>query len=97
MRLSNFEIKIIKESVEKIFGNNAKVFLFGSRINDSKRGGDIDLYIETNKTIEALNKKIKLSIQLKKLLGDQRIDIVINNFQSSKDIFTVARQEGILL
>ncbi len=97
MRLSKLEIKIIKESAIKIFGNDAKVFLFGSRVNDKLKGGDIDIYIETNKTIDVLNKKIKMSIELKKKLGDRRIDLVINNFQSYKDIFTIAKQEGILL
>ncbi len=97
MRLSKFEIKIIKESAKNIFGNDTKVFLFGSRINDKLKGGDIDIYIETNRTIDILNKKIKMLVELKKILGDRRIDIVINNFQSNKDIFTIARQEGILL
>jgi predicted nucleotidyltransferase len=97
MRLSKLEINIIKEIAQKIFGSDTKVFLFGSRINDKLKGGDIDIYIETNKTIDVLNKKIKLSIELKKKLGDRRIDIIINNFQSYKDIFTIAKQEGILL
>lgn len=97
MRLSKLEINIIKESAKNIFGNDAKVYLFGSRTNDKLKGGDIDIYIETNKTIDVLNKKIKMLIELKKILGERRIDIVVNNFQSHKDIFTIAKQEGILL
>lgn len=97
MRLSKLEMEIIKETANKIFGSDTKVFLFGSRVNDKLKGGDIDIYIETNKTIDVLNKKIKMSIELKKRLGDRRIDLIINNFQSYKDIFTIAKQEGILL
>jgi predicted nucleotidyltransferase len=97
MRLSKLEIKIIKETATIIFGSDTKVFLFGSRINDKLKGGDIDIYIETNNTIDVLNKKIKMLIELKKILGERRIDLVINNFQSYKHIFTIAKQEGILL
>ncbi len=97
MRLSKLEMEIIKETANKIFGSDTKVFLFGSRVNDKLKGGDIDIYIETNKTFDVLNKRIKMSIELKKILGDRRIDLVINNFQSYKDIFTIAKQEGILL
>lgn len=43
MRLSSFEIASIVELVKKHFANNAEVFLFGSRVNDELKGGDVDL------------------------------------------------------
>jgi predicted nucleotidyltransferase len=43
MRLSSFEIASIVELVKKHFANNAEVYLFGSRVNDELKGGDIDL------------------------------------------------------
>jgi len=48
MRLTEFEKKEIKHAVEKNFGTEIDVYLFGSRIDDSLKGGDIDLYIETD-------------------------------------------------
>ena len=45
MRLTPKEIDIIKDSVDKIFGKST-IYLFGSRLDNSKKGGDIDLYIE---------------------------------------------------
>ncbi|MEW5817078.1 MAG: nucleotidyltransferase domain-containing protein [Spirochaetota bacterium] len=45
MRLSDTEKKVIKKAVFDNFGRNARVFLFGSRVDDTKRGGDIDLVI----------------------------------------------------
>ncbi|MCK6604163.1 MAG: hypothetical protein L6Q59_04630 [Ignavibacteriaceae bacterium] len=71
--------------------------LFGSRVDDNKRGGDIDLYIETNLTQGVIEKKINLLVKLKDQLGDQKIDIVINNFTYKKPVFQVARNEGILI
>ena len=44
MRLKDFEIRAIKEAVRSM-DSKAKVYLFGSRVDDTKKGGDIDLLI----------------------------------------------------
>ncbi len=41
MRLSLKQIKQIKESTASVFGEEAKVYLFGSRLDDSSKGGGI--------------------------------------------------------
>jgi predicted nucleotidyltransferase len=46
MRLSDFQRQIILESAAHHFGQETQVWLFGSRVNDEAKGGDIDLYIE---------------------------------------------------
>ena len=47
MRISS-EIKVqLIETAKKFFGDNCRVYLFGSRIDNSKNGGDIDIFIET--------------------------------------------------
>jgi predicted nucleotidyltransferase len=97
MRLSQENIFLIKNSVKEIFDENSKVFLFGSRTDDQKKGGDIDLYIETQIKNDLLQKKLKLINTLHKILGEQKIDIVINNFTSNKYIYEVAKHEGIQL
>ena len=52
MRLSKKELETIKNSIKDTFGD-AVVYLFGSRVDDSKTGGDIDLYI-----ISSLNENL---------------------------------------
>ena len=44
MRLTKFEAESIKESVYG-FDPDARIILFGSRVDDTKRGGDIDLLV----------------------------------------------------
>ena len=49
MRLSEYELEAIKISFKKHF-KSGEVYLFGSRLDDMKKGGDIDLYIKTNQS-----------------------------------------------
>ncbi|MFA3783470.1 nucleotidyltransferase domain-containing protein [Melioribacteraceae bacterium 4301-Me] len=97
MRLKKEYIEIIKSAVKYYFGESTQVFLFGSRTDDNKKGGDIDLYIETDIKDHVFEKKIKLLRKLHKELGEQKIDIVINNFTGDKYIYRAAKEEGIPL
>ena len=46
MRLEPEEVAAIKAAARHAFGADAVVRLFGSRVDDSLRGGDIDARIE---------------------------------------------------
>ena len=72
MRLTDKEISIIKNNIYS-FLNEAKIYLFGSRLDLSKKGGDIDLFI-ISKDIN-YEKKIKIKSKLKQLLK-KPVDIV---------------------
>ncbi len=96
MRLRVAEIQTIITSAREIYGKDVKVFLFGSRTDDSKRGGDIDLLIRTasERKKTALD-RIRLIARLKQLLGDQKID-VIGDYEDSF-IVREALNKGIQL
>ncbi|PIP39672.1 MAG: DNA polymerase subunit beta [Desulfobacterales bacterium CG23_combo_of_CG06-09_8_20_14_all_51_8] len=97
MRLTDSEIIIIKSSAKAFFGPNAKIFLFGSRVDDSRKGGDIDLYVETEKPTP-LQDKISFITHLKLNLGDQKIDVVVNApNKNDQKIFHDAKRTGIEL
>lgn len=76
LRLSTKEIDIIKNKVVTVFGESL-VYLFGSRVDDSKKGGDIDLYIVPKRNDDLFKKKLKLKITLEDLLY-KPVDIVIS-------------------
>ncbi len=77
MRLRASEVEAIKESFEAVFGDGT-VYLFGSRTDDSRRGGDIDLFIETSDKSDLFSKKIRFLAKLKRAIGDQKIDVVFD-------------------
>lgn len=100
MRLSSKEIAAIKEVTKGVFGDNAVISLFGSRTDDNKKGGDIDLLIQCKSQYsrEVLYQlKIKFLVQLKKLIGDQKIDVLINGGQLSKSILETVQKEEVRL
>ncbi|MDT0647424.1 nucleotidyltransferase domain-containing protein [Zunongwangia sp. F260] len=97
MRLKSSEIEEIKQVAKECFGTGAKVYLFGSRTDNTKKGGDIDLYIETTAKENLFDKKIKMLRMLYERLGEQKIDIVVNNHTKPLYIHKVAREEGIIL
>ncbi|MFI5201634.1 MAG: nucleotidyltransferase domain-containing protein [Candidatus Kapaibacterium sp.] len=74
MRLTEFERKSIRDTVRQ-FLPNANVYLYGSRVDDSKRGGDIDLMIVDK---EPVPRKTVGEIRWKlwEILGEQKIDIL---------------------
>lgn len=78
MRLTELQRRIIKEEVARVMGEGARVLLFGSRTDDSRRGGDIDLYLETPEHhAQAWRSVLKLNAALQRRLGEQRLDIVL--------------------
>lgn len=73
---------------------NARIYLFGSRVYDDKRGGDIDLLILSEKLTSRDVSKIR--IQLENHLGLRRIDLLIRKNLDST-FAHIARDEGVLL
>jgi len=76
MRLKDSEKVRIKKVVLE-FDPDSRVFLFGSRVDDGKKGGDIDLIVITNRN--SFLDRVYLTIKLKETLGDQKIDLVLTD------------------
>ncbi|MTI50163.1 MAG: nucleotidyltransferase domain-containing protein [Alcanivorax sp.] len=78
MRLTAEQTKVIKETVAGIFGDDAEVSLFGSRLNDRIGGGDIDLLISLPHVCpDRLVKELRLTARLQLRLGDQPFDVLV--------------------
>ena len=101
MRLTSEEITTIKTLVARHFGQDASVLLFGSRVDDNKRGGDIDLLIQTsqNKMAEIVRSEIDFLTDLEIKLGERKVDVILDypSRKTSPGIFEIAAKTGLRL
>lgn len=99
MRLSPLECQMIRETVARRFGPDARVWLFGSRTDDQARGGDIDLLVETSTALEKdFLATVSLEVELQETLGDQKIDILLKHPGTQETpLHRIAKQTGIPL
>lgn len=101
MRLTQEQLETILETTASVFGTQSKVWLFGSRVDDHQRGGDIDLYIDTpiQDAAELVDAKLRVLARLHKRLGNRKIDVVVRRSGTNTDapIDRIARQTGIRL
>jgi predicted nucleotidyltransferase len=78
LRISKEEAEAIKQRFVETF-KNGKIYLFGSCVDDTKRGGDIDLYIIPSQNVsfsEIFDKKLEFLRKLQDKIGEQKIKTV---------------------
>lgn len=94
MRLTTEQIDNLKESVLNI-DKSAKIILFGSRVDDNRKGGDIDILILSTK----IKKEDIWSIRDKfyEKFGEQKLDILVDNGQLEDPFKRRAFNEGVYL
>lgn len=97
MRLTDKQQREIIETFQAYFQKGDELWLFGSRVDDQKRGGDIDLYIKTAEinAESIVEKKIAFLVDLKRRIGDQKIDLIIEFGNFKLPIYDHARETGI--
>lgn len=88
IRLTEAEKKGILNAVEKVATALTlqwqEISVFGSRADGQKKGGDIDLYIKFHSAqkFDLYSIKQKLRIELENQLGEQKIDVVLDDGQT---------------
>jgi predicted nucleotidyltransferase len=101
MRLTPMQKEAICETASKYFGTEAHVWLFGSRVDDQAKGGDIDLFIEPQiqNAAQLIVAKLQFLRDLHKKIGEQKIDVVLRRTDSTVDlpVYRIAKQTGVLL
>ena len=95
MRLSTKEQKIICEAVHEL-DPDASIYLFGSRVDDLAKGGDIDLLVISDRL--KFNDLLKLRRMILDQIGWQQLDLIIkNNTELNQPFVEEAMETGILL
>ena len=90
MRLRKDEIEFIKEEIKKLIDGD--IYIFGSRTDDKKSGGDVDIFIIPKERLNAkqrvkLANEIKINLEYELMLP---VDVVI-----SKDLNRSIEKEAI--
>jgi predicted nucleotidyltransferase len=99
MRLTPDQIQAIKQTAHAVLGADSRVVLFGSRVDDAKKGGDIDLLFEVDHQLESrAATSSALYVALIRKLGDRKIDILLKDIATPPaPVLDIARQTGIQL
>lgn len=99
MRLTEREREIIKGAVAEMLGEGSIVRLFGSRLDDSQRGGDIDLLVEPPAPLEnRVMAECQLTARLYLKLGGRKVDVLIKDSRTPcQPIHQQAMQYGAIL
>ena len=94
MRLTPQHIETIKGTAAQFWGADAGVVVFGSRLHDEQRGGDLDLYIETPQP--DLLQTIRCKVMLQDALY-MPVDLVVKPIGDQSPISKIAKAEGVRL
>lgn len=102
MRLNDFERRAIEVASCEVLPPGTRVALFGSRTDDTRRGGDIDLLLEPPDALppaEVIELRTRLAARLYRTLGERRIDIVVSPAGAADDrlIVEAARLQAVEL
>ena len=99
MRLTETQIDAIRHIVHQVVGAQVKVRVFGSRLDDAARGGDLDLIIESNEPME--NPALitaKLSALISRMMEGRKVDVILSSPNLMRlPIHDIALKEGQLL
>ena len=95
MRLTPREQKIITEAIHAL-DQEAQIYLFGSRVEDHLKGGDIDLLV-ISETLDFAD-VLKLRRMILDQIGWQQLDLIIKKHSELKEPFVVeAIETGVKL
>ncbi len=64
MRLAEQQLNAIRETVRATAGADVRAYVFGSRLDDSARGGDVDLLLTAGRRLDLLTRaRVKTALE----------------------------------
>ncbi len=98
MRLTDHEVAAIKAAAREAFGETVVVRLFGSRVDDSLRGGDVDLHVEVDPLPDEWRAKGKFEDRLFERIEPRKVDLIVSQRGGTPRGFErIAYRDGIVL
>lgn len=99
MRLTDEQIQAIRRLAQQIAGVKSRVRVFGSRLDDTAHGGDLDLLVELSEPLE--NPALlaaQMSAKVSRAMYGRKVDVLISAPNLMRlPIHDIAFKEGQLL
>ncbi len=77
MRLTEAEVMAISSCAKTTFGQSCVGRLFGSRVDETRRGGDIDLHVVAESaSLATVENEILFSLAVQEVIGEQKVDVI---------------------
>lgn len=96
MRITADQISAIVQTTRNIAGQGANVWLYGSRLDDSRRGGDVDLLIESTPAAGFLE-RARIKNRLEQIL-QLPVDVLATDLNAQDSPFVaIARANAVNL
>ena len=99
MRLTDYQIQFIRRLAHQVAGSQSRVRVFGSRLDDTAHGGDIDLMLELPEPVDnpALM-AAQMSAQVSRVMQGRKVDVLLSAPNLMRlPIHDIAFKEGQLL
>ena len=99
MRLSSLQMDAIRQAATQLAGSTARVWLFGSRVQDDARGGDVDLLLELDVPLdEPAQLSARLAAKVSRAMDGRKVDVLIKALNLMLlPIHSIALAQGIRL
>ena len=99
MRLTQPQLDAIGQTVAETFGSAAFVWLFGSRVDGIQRGGDIDhlIWPDPSALDRLLMRKIRFLGKLAPIIGERKINVIIESLADARSIVKIEYETGVRL
>jgi uncharacterized protein len=95
MRLTASEVAAIREEIGRL-DPKAEVYLYGSRVDDAARGGDVDLLV-ISETL-GFREVLRLRRRILDRIGWQQLDLLVRRRdQAHEPLAAIARETGVKL
>ncbi len=99
MRLTSSQIKMIRNTAQVVFGDIVRVTLFGSRVDDRAKGGDVDLMVEVPNIIdEPALLSATVASRISHAMNGRKVDVILKapNLKT-QPIHEIATRNGVIL
>jgi len=99
MRLTTTQIELIRSTAKQLLGDRVRVTLFGSRVDDSKKGGDVDLLVEVAEAVtEPAVLSARMASRVSRAMHGRKVDVVLKAPNLLvQPIHEIAAKTGVLL